>query len=143
LIPEEIQEALANQIETYLGGTATPLENLQVVAYWNNNPTPPSVDVYPADPFQSAFRMRGDTDMRFIVRARVHTADEEAGQKVLLAMMNSSGVNSLGQAILQDKTLGGKCGGLGIEEVGGFQLMLDVGGEGSYMGATWTVRVVP
>ena len=77
------------------------------------------------------------------MRARVHTADEEAGQKVLMAMLNSSGDDSMGQAILQDKTLGGKCGGLGIEEVGGFQLMLDVGGEGSYMGALWTVRVVP
>lgn len=143
MIPEEIQLALATQIETYLGGTATPLEGLQVVAYWNNNPTPPSIDVYPADPFQEAFRMRGDMDMRFIVRARVHTADEEAGQKVLMAMMNSSGDNSMGQAIMQDKTLGGKCGGLGIEEVGGFQLMVDVGGEGSYLGALWTVRVVP
>lgn len=131
---------IAANIESYLG---TVISDLQVVDHWENNPTPPSIDIYPANPFQSPFRMRGNNDMRFTVRARVHTADQKAGQSVLLGLMNDTGPNSLSQAIISDRTLGGEVGGLAIEEVGGLEEMRDIGGEGSYMGAVWTVRVVP
>jgi hypothetical protein len=138
--PESIMGTIAANIESYLG---TVISDLQVVDHMEVNPTPPSIDIYPAEPFQAPFKMRGNNDMRFTVRARVHTADHEAGQSVLLGLMNDTGANSLGQAIIQDRSLGGQCGGLVVDEVGGFQLMLDIGGEGSYMGAVWTVRVVP
>ena len=142
--PAAVMSAVAAQIEEELGGAAAPvIEHLQVTDYWNINPTPPSIDVYPSDPFQEPFLQHGNTDMRFYVRARVSTADHEAGQAVLLSLMDSTGSSSLGQAILSNRTLGGLVGGVAIETVGGFGRMIDVGAEESYMGALWTVRVLP
>ncbi len=138
-------QAIADQIEGQLGtaGTADPtIENLQVSGDMNLYPTPPSIDVYPAEPFETGFKMSSGVDMTFFVRARVHTADHVAGQQLLLSMMGD-GDASLTKAIHSDRKLGGKCGGLAVTQVGGFGLFTDAGGEGSYMGALWTVRVVP
>jgi hypothetical protein len=144
LNPAAIQQALADQIEGHLGtaGTADPtIENLQVTAEMNLYPSVPSIDIYPAEPFRTSFRM-GTDDMTFFVRARVHTADHVAGQQLLLSMMGD-GDASLTQAIHSDRKLNNTVGGLAVTQVGGFGLFTDAGGEGSYLGALWTVRVVP
>jgi len=141
---EAIMDALADQIGATLSGTADPLiENLQTTGFMNIDPTPPSVDVYPADPFQEPLTMGAGYDFRLVVRARVSTADHEAGQKLLLAMMDSNATTSIVRAIKSDKTLGSKVSSLGVDSATGFGLYRDVNGDQSYMGATWVVRIMP
>lgn len=141
----EIMEALATQITGALSGTADPLiELLQVTPLLNNNPTPPSIDIYPADDFQSAIAYGvSNNDLRLFVRARVTTADHEAGQTLLLRLMDPAATTSLARAIASDRSLNGKVSSLTVEGVSGFNSYADAGGEGSLMGASWTVRVIP
>ncbi len=139
--PAEIMEALAEQISDEMG-TAVP--NLQVTDYMNPNPTPPSIDVYPAEEFAEGLRFgRPPESMRFVVRARITTAAQKEGQQLLLSFMDSTSPESLGRAILSDRTLGNKVGGLALESISGFNAFGDIGGSNAFVGATWTVRVVP
>jgi len=141
-------DALAAQIDNEIGarGTADALiENLQVDGRLIMNPTPPSIDVYPADPFQEGIAFgKGNNDMNFTVRARVSTADHEAGQDLLLQMMDPESDQSVAQAILADRTLGGQVERVNIAEgPSAYGIFPDPGGDGSLLGCTWTVRVFP
>lgn len=137
--------ALADQIGNTLCGTASPLiDELQATGYMNIDPTPPSIDVYPADPSQEALTFgRQNNEFSFTVRARVTTADHEAGQKLLLSMMDPSSTTSVARAIKSDQTLGNKVSALAVAGPTGFGIFSDRHGEGSYLGCTWTVRVMP
>lgn len=131
--------ALADQIGTAIG-TAVP--NLQTVGFMEVYPTVPSVDVYPADEAGTPYAMRGKRDLYLTVRARTSTAASEEGQQTLVKLMGD-GSESVARAIRSDKTIGGRASSLAIEANTGFQLMLDAGGDGAYVGATWTVHIVP
>ena len=80
----EIVEAMAEALEPL----KTSIPGLQVYPYLNQNPTPPSIDIYPADLFQTGSGFEDDTEAFFTVRARTTTADHEAGQKALLRMLD-------------------------------------------------------
>lgn len=138
----EIMQALADQIDTELADTVADLQ-VEGKLVWN--PTPPSVDVYPADPFQEQIGMgAGNKMLRLVVRVRVNTPDHEGAQELLLSMMDARSDTSLEKAILADRTLNGKVGHVNVEggpsEYGAF---VDPGGGGSLLGCTWTVQVLP
>ena len=142
-------QAMADQINDALSfgtaGTAVPVvENLQITPLLNINPTPPSIDIYPADPFQEKLTFGTvENEMRFSVRARVTTADHEAGQTLLLQLMDPAAVTSLARALASDRKLGSTVSSLTVDGPSGFGIYQDAGGEGSLMGAVWTVRVFP
>jgi hypothetical protein len=142
-----IQDALATQLQNVLcsAGTADPLiEQLQVDGRFVFNPTPPAIDIYPADPFQEGIAFgHANNDLNFIVRARVHTADHEAGQDLLLSMMDPDATTSVALAILTDKTLGSTVGRLSVTGPSGFGVFPNASGvmDGSLLGCTWNVRV--
>jgi hypothetical protein len=140
-----IMDALASQIDTQLAGTADPLiEGLQVDGRFMFNPTPPAIDVYPADPFQEGLAFgAGNSQVFLTVRARVSTAEHEAGQDLLLSMMESTATTSVAQAILSDKTLGSTVGSLFVTGPSSFGVFPDSGGSGSLLGCTWTVGIYP
>lgn len=142
---DAIMQALADQLQDTLSGTADPLiENLQVTGLLNINPTPPSIDVYPADPSQEGLAFgQANNELSFTVRARVTTADHEAGQTLLLTMMDPSSTTSVTRALKSDKSLGSKVQTLAVAGPSGFGIYNDRNGEGSYLGCTWTVRVFP
>ena len=145
-----IMDALATQIDNEIGsrGTADALiENLQVESRLVFNPTPPVVDIYPADPFQDALAFgKGNNELFLTVRARVTTADHEAGQDLLLQMMDPEADTSMAQAILADRDLGGTVERLNISagptSFGVFPAAPGTTGE-NLLGCTWTVRVIP
>jgi hypothetical protein len=142
----EIMDALASQIDSRLVGTADPLiEGLQVDGRMVFNPTPPSVDVYPADPFQEGLAFgKGNNEVFLTVRARVSTAEHEGGQDLLLSMMDPEATTSMAQAILFDRTLGAKVERVNVTGPSAFGVFPDAGGSGSaLLGCTWTVRVFP
>lgn len=134
-------DALASQIATQL---ADDIENLQAYGRLLPSPTPPAIDVYPADPFQEPLAMgKGNNIVLLTVRARVGTADNEGGQDLLLSMMDPEADTSVAQAIEYDRTFGGKVGKANVSAgPSAFGVFSDAGGQGSLLGCTWTVRVI-
>jgi hypothetical protein len=139
----EIMVALADQIRGNLAGTADPaIEGLQVEPLLVFNPTPPSIDVYPADPFQEPIAFgKGNNNMRFTVRARVSTAEHQGGQKLLLSMMDPRSETSVALAILEDRTLNGKVDHVHVEGPSNYGIFAEEGGN--LLGCTWTAVVTP
>ena len=94
----EVMEGIA----TALQPLASEVEGLQVYPYLNSNPTPPSLDVYPASPFQTGAGFGvGNSQVWFTVRARVGTGDQEAAMKLLLRLMDPNDPASV-EAALED-----------------------------------------
>ena len=80
----EAQQALVDALEPL----KAVIPDLQVYAGRGQNLTPPSLDVYPGDPFQvgAGFGV-ASKQLWWTVRARVSTADEQA-QQLLLRMLD-------------------------------------------------------
>ena len=133
-----IMDALAEQIEDQLG---TAIPNLQVENRLHPNPSPPAIDIYPGTPFTEVIAFRGKHQYWFTVRARVLTADNEAGQDLLLAMMDADEDESVETAIRSTRTYAGaKLGNIeGPTEYG----LFGDGPEGQILGCTWRVAVIP
>jgi hypothetical protein len=151
--PAEILNALGNQLQAQLAtglGTADPLlDELQVYQRMIWNPSPPTIDMYPAPEFQEQIGMgRGNNEMFFTVRARVNTPDHEGAQDLLLAMMDPQNNLSVSAAITAagtaspSKTLDGMVESVAVEGPSDFGVFTDPGGS-SLLGCTWRVRVMP
>lgn len=146
----DIMLALADQIaETLTGGTTSPgtgtplVRDLAVNPRLVWNPTPPAIDIYPADPFQDQIAFgRGNNELFFVVRARVDTPDHEAAQDLLLSLMDPVAVTSLAAAVTADRTLGGVVERTDIEGPSDYGAFIDPGG-GALLGTTWKVRITP
>lgn len=132
--------ALATQIKNELCGTANPvIEHLQVGDAPNPEPTYPSIDMFPAEPFTEATGFgKGMKDYFLSVRARVDIADQKAGYLLLLAMMDTDADESVEQAILSNTQLSG--GGV-IRNVDG--PVFRTYPVANIIGAVWTVRITP
>lgn len=137
-------DALAAQIQDVLCGTANPLiERLQVEPRMVFNPTPPSIDVYPAEVFTETIAF-DEREFHFMVRVRVGTAENEGGQDLLLTMMDPRSAESVEGAILSDPTLGSTVDDISLTAQTGFGVFPAVAaGEGSLLGCTWDVTVTP
>jgi len=144
-----MMDALATQIDSELGsgtgGTANPdpvIENLQVVARMNGNPTPPSIDIYPSTPFTESIAYGRARQYWFTVRARITTVDNMGGQNLLLSMMDDGSNESVEAALRQTKTYAGaQLGDIeGPTEYGRFG---DTGAPGDLLGCTWRVALIP
>jgi len=136
----QIMDAMAAQLEDEIGPL---IENLQVQGRLIPSPTPPSIDIYPGDPFQDLLTFGAQNELFFTVRARVHTADNEAGQELLLSMMDPESATSVAQAIRSDRKLGNTVSqATVVEGPSAFGVFTDAGGEGSLLGCTWRVRVL-
>jgi hypothetical protein len=136
---ETIMFAIAAQIENEL---AAQIIDLTVYPKRQFNPTPPCIDVYPGDPFheQTAYGYR-NRELFFTIRARVSTADNEAGQAVLLALLDADSPTSVLRALASDRTLQGWVGDSAVDTVSGYGLHQDVGEAPSLLGATWRLKV--
>lgn len=138
-----MMDALGAQLQSELCGTANPqvIENLQVDSRMNPNPTPPSIDIYPATPFTEVIAYGATRQYWFTVRARVNTVDNPAGQDLLLSMMDDGSAQSVEEALRSVRTYAGaKLGDIeGPTEFGSFG---DSPGE-RLLGCTWRVALIP
>ena len=124
------------EIAAALAPVVTAIPGLQVYPFLNANPTPPSVDVFPGDPFQTGagFGVH-NPQLFFTVRARVSTADREAGQKLLLRMLDPNDDASIEWALEDVATVV-------PEGVSGFREYLeDVATNGRLLGCEWRVSL--
>jgi hypothetical protein len=111
------------------------IPGLQIYAYWNQHPTPPSIDIYPAEPFQegAAYGV-GDKRVYWTVRARVSLADQEAGTKLLLRFLDTQDPASI-EAALSDVAVIGNDG-----LVSGFRTYTDTA-DTDLLGSEWRVEM--
>ena len=78
-----------DELVTALEQLQDEIPELQVYGYRNPNPTPPSIDVYPAGTFQEGSGF-GEAEKRvfYVIRARAAMNDPEAGQRILLRLLD-------------------------------------------------------
>ncbi len=135
----EVAEALAEALTAVSPSLVLTVEPRMVFT-----PAGPCIDIYPADPAEedSAFGP-GSRLHWFVVRMRVFTADADAMQDLLYAARNTSGSESIREALLADATdLDGVADGVVILGPSGFQLYEDVtSGAPKYLGQEWRVGV--
>ena len=137
-----IMDAMADQIANAMDAAD---ETIQVEPRMVFNPTPPSIDIYPAaelrDPETAAF---GDLDGGYIltVRVRVTTADHEGGQDTLLRFCDDEDELCVPQALLDDPTLNGYATDTHILGTTGYTLYPDSGGNGALLGCQFRVLVL-
>jgi hypothetical protein len=122
---------------TALQPLRTQIPELQIYGYFNRNPTPPSLDIYPGEPFQEGAGFGvGDKRVYWTVRARVSIADQEAGTLLLLRLLDTSDAASVEAALAAaDTAVIGNDG-----SVSGFRTYTDVG-DTDMLGAEWRVEM--
>lgn len=143
-----ILEAIADQIRDVL---ATSDWTFQVEPGMILNPTPPSVDVYLADPGRELLETGGfaATDAGSAggewinVRARVHANDNAAAQEILVELADPTSDLSIVQALYDDPTLGGIVADLSLENRTGFVLVPTLDGGAMHVGILWRFLVIP
>lgn len=145
LVVPEVMAAIAAQVKTVLDPV---IDGIQVEPGVVSNPTPPCVDVYPGDPFieKTTFGPGSATEAVFTVRARVVTADQQDGQRLLLQMMDPYGPLSVWAALETDATFGGTVDDSTVENVSGMHPYESAGTgmanySGSFLGCEWRLRV--
>lgn len=137
----EVVEGLAAALEPVRAG----LPDLQIYPYWLANPTPPTIDIYPGDPFQDGAGFGGGKACFFTVRARVSTADQDAGQQGLLQMLDPEAATSVEGALTADQTLGGLVDSVAVvpEGTSGYrEYLADTAVNGRLLGVEWRLEVL-
>ena len=135
----ELTAGIASQLEQRLSAQITVL---QVTATANRNPTPPSIDVYPADPFQEPDSFGPlNRQAAFVIRARVTDLDVDSGQTLLLEMMDPSSAKSVAAALAADPSFSGVCDDSVVEGPSGWGEYLDGSGE-TLLGCQWRLRTI-
>lgn len=136
-----IMDELAATLETALGDQVQ-----QVVGRLNPDPSPPTIDIYPGDPFgEPEGAGFGDIlgSYTFTVRARVNTADHEGGQDTLLDLMDADGDLSIAAILQDDQTLNGHASTVRVTGPTGFRRYVEANGQTSLLGCEWAVTVLP
>lgn len=124
-----------NGIADALRPIEAEVPGLQVYPYYNGNPSPPSLDVYPGEPFQEpAGSGVGNKRAWFTVRARVGVADQEAASRLLLRFLDPNDPASVEAALAQDETAVIDNQG----SVSGFR-RYDDGADGTLLGCEWRI----
>lgn len=97
--PDDAGLAIAAALESI----RADIPELQVYAYYNTIPTPPSLDVYAATPFMLAAGFGvGNSRAWFTVRALASEADPEAATKLLYRLLDPNGPASVEAALAED-----------------------------------------
>lgn len=137
LIP--LQEAIADQLRAALD---SEIDGIQVEPRYIINPTPPCLDILPAPVSQEAIAFGiANNDVNVQIRARVNTADDDAAQDLLLALMDYNADTSVERALMVDPTFGGRAESSAVTEHSGMVEFPAPAGQGLFLGCTWTVKV--
>lgn len=136
-----ILDQMADAIADALSGVDVDVQ-VEPRMVWN--PTPPCVDIWPADPSTDEELAGFDDDGAKLisVRARVGTADHEAGQDLLLALMDPEDDLSIRVALEDDQTLNGYASSVFVRDQSGYQMFPTADNTGAYLGCQWTVLVI-
>ena len=119
---------------------------MQIYPYWLASATPPSIDIYPGDPFQDGAGFgQGNNTVFFTIRARSATGDADAGQMELLRLLDANEPTSIENALTADQTLGGIVDSVAVvhDGVSGYrEYVEDTAINGRRLGCEWRVQVM-
>jgi hypothetical protein len=131
-------DAMADQIRGVIDDVTDVA--VQVEPRWVVNPTPPFIDIYPADP-SSDQELRAFSELMgeplFTVRARVDMSDSTASQDLLLAFMDETDPLSIAAA-LEESDLAGLASSVDVRSRSGYVRVVE---GGDYLGCLWQVVV--
>ena len=139
----EIMDEMADQLRGVIDDVTDV--DVQVEGRMVLDPTPPCVDIFPADPSDDGtLAAMGELDggELLTIRARVSTADNYAGQELLLAFMDDEDPLSIRLALQDDTSLNGLANDVVVRSRSGYVLVPDPGGEGALLGCLWNVVVL-
>lgn len=140
----EITTEIADTIRAVLAADATFVD-CQVEPGLVLQPTPPTIDVYPADPStgveSQAFGDVVGEDV-IIVQARVAANDADANQQILAELMDWASAFSITSAVTDDETLNGLATSVHLVNQTGFMGIPTIDGMALYLGAQWTFSVI-
>lgn len=137
----DLLDEMADTLRTAVSDVGFPV---QVEPRYVINPTPPTLDIYPADPARedsSAGFGSIAGEFVFTVRARV-SGDQDAEQDLLLAFMDEEDDLSVATALMDDQTLNGLASSVHAEGPTGYRQYVDSRDQGSYLGCEWRVIVL-
>jgi hypothetical protein len=143
----DLLDELAGVILAVVGPQVTETE-VQVTGRRNFNPTPPSIDIYPADPFRDTLNSTAGFqedagELILTVRARVTTVDNIAGQDLLLRFMDEEDPIGVAAVLQEDQTLNGLASTVIVDGNSGYLQYLEGGVDGgALLGCEWRVRVI-
>lgn len=91
---------MLEEVADALRPLADEIDDLNVYAFWDDNPTPPCIDIYPGSPFQDGASFGpGFNKVYLTVRARVAMADPLSGQVLLMRMLDPADPASVEAAL--------------------------------------------
>lgn len=137
----EILDEMAATLRTAVSDIGFPV---QVEPRYVLSPTPPTLDIFPADPSRedtSAGMGEVAGALLFTVRARV-SGDQDAEQDLLLALIDEEDDLSVAAALMDDQTLNGLASSVYVQGPSGYRHYVDAGSEGAYLGCEWHVTVL-
>lgn len=138
----EILDEMADQIRNVVSQVTDV--DVQVEPGMLLNPSPPTIDLYPFDPSTdtetAAFGELTGGEL-ITIRARIATADNTEGQRLLWAFMDDQDPLSIAAAVTDDPTLNGM-GRIDIQSRSGYQLFPTAQGDGLHLGCRWTALVL-
>lgn len=136
---------LDEMTDTLRDGLASADVAIQVERGMVLNPSPPVVDIYVTDPARD-FQSSGFGDIAgayaITARARVTTADNDAGQDLLISFMDDTDDLCIPLILLTDPTLNGAAAGMDLVFVSGHRAFETPDG-GAHLGAQWDFLVTP
>lgn len=141
---DEMAATLANVVAAEFPDLNFQTSGLRIFAC-----SPPTLDMFPGDPFRedddtASFGDVGGAEL-ITVRARVTIADVAAGQRLLLRLMDDYDDISVAAALMDDQTLNGFASSVAVDGNTGHQLWGGTeGGDdgGPVLGTAWRVRVM-
>ena len=144
-----ILEAMADQIRDVLDDSID--WTFQVEPGYIANPSPPTVDIFLADPGRELLETDafGKTDAAAAggewinVRARVSPNDKIANQEILVELADPESPLSIVQALYDDPTLNGVAVDLNLENRSGMVPVPTIDGGAWHFGIIWRFLVVP
>lgn len=140
----DILEAIRNALDATITAAGLPYP-VQVETGMLLNPSPPTVDVYVTDPARE-FRSAGFGDVaggyQITVRARVQTADNDAGQSLLISFMDDTDDLCLPLALLSEPTLNQTAASCDLVNVSGHRAYETPDGN-AHLGSQWDFVVLP
>lgn len=143
----ELFDELANVILAVVGPQVSETE-VQVVGRRNFNPTPPSIDIYPGDPFRDTLTstagfLQDAGELIVTVRARVTTVDNMAGQDLLLRFMDEEDPIGIAAVLQDDQTVNGLAESVFVDGNSGYVQYVEGGVDGgALLGCEWRVRII-
>jgi hypothetical protein len=114
------------------------------------NPTPPAIDLYPADPSRDSETGGFGISAEDIAegywvnaRARVSTGESDSAQDVLIALKDDGSSMCLTRALEADPTLAGYANDIALDNESGFVLFPTIDGSAVHIGVLWRFLVIP